>query len=77
MGRRGGERGLEVLIIRSADKMKVFADFMYAGEEINDLETLASMLYCGAFERSYDSHIESIMEPFASQNQKEILTMWV
>ena len=44
---------------------------------INDLGTALSMLSCGALEWSNNPYIESIMEACASQNQKEILAMWV
>ena len=46
-------------------------------EKINNLETAGSVLSCGAFERSNNPYIESIVEPCVSKNQKEILTMWV
>ena len=32
---------------------------------------------CGSLERSINPYIESIAEPFVSQNQKEVLVMWV
>ena len=41
------------------------------------LQTVASMVSSGAFERSDNSYKESIVEPCASKNQKEILAMWV
>ena len=44
---------------------------------MNDLETVISMLSCRALEISYNPNIERIMEPCISQNQKEILSMWV
>ena len=43
----------------------------------NDLEVVVSMLSCGGLERRSNPHIESIIEPFISQNQKKILAMWV
>lgn len=43
----------------------------------NELEIVVSMLSCGGLERNNNPYIESIMEPFISQNQKEILSMWV
>ena len=42
----------------------IFAVLMYTEEEINDLETVVSMLFCGALERSNNLYIESIVEPF-------------
>ena len=44
---------------------------------INSLGTALSMLSCGALEWSNNPYIQSIMEACASQNQKEILAMWV
>ena len=44
---------------------------------MNDLETVVSMPSCGARERSINPYIEPIVEPFLSQNQKEVLVMWV
>ena len=35
------------------------------------------MLFYDAFERSSNPHIASIVEPCVSQNQKQILAMWV
>ena len=35
------------------------------------------MLSYGALERSNNPHIEAILEPCVSQNQKQILIMWV
>ena len=35
------------------------------------------MLFYGALERSNNPHIESIVKPCVSQNQKQILAMWV
>ena len=39
-------------------------------EKINILETVVSMLSCGALERSSNAYIESIAEPCVSKNQK-------
>ena len=39
-------------------------------------KTVVSMLSCGALERSKNSHIESIVEPCFSKNQKGIFAMW-
>ena len=50
---------------------------MYTEEEINKLETVASMLSCGALERSSNSCRESIVESCVSKNQKEILAVLV
>ena len=46
-------------------------------KKINDLQTVVSMVSSGVFERSDNSYKESIVEPCASKNQKEILAMWV
>ena len=35
-----------------------FAILIYTKEEINDLETVVSMLSCGALERSSNTYIE-------------------
>ena len=43
---------------------------MYIEEKINNLETVASVLSCGALERSNNPYIESIVEPCVSKNQK-------
>ena len=55
----------------------IFAALKYTEEEINDSETVVSMLPCGALQRSNNLYIESIVEPCVSKNQKEILTMRV
>ena len=34
------------------------------------------MLSCGGLERSNNSYIESIVEPYVSKNQKGIFAMW-
>ena len=39
----------------------IFAVLIYREEEINDLEAIASMLSCGALQRSNNSYIEWIM----------------
>ena len=48
---------------------------IYTEEEISSLETVISLLSCGALERSNNLHIESIVEPCISTNQKDILPM--
>ena len=35
------------------------------------------MLSCGALEKSNNPHIEPVVEPCVSENQKEIFAMWV
>ena len=40
-------------------------------------KTVASMLSCGAPERSKNSYIEPTVKPCVSKNQKEIFSMWV
>ena len=37
---------------------------------MNDLETVVSMLACGALERNNNLYIKSIMEPCVSKNRK-------
>ena len=54
-----------------------FVVLMYTEEEANNLQTVVSMLSCGALEKSNNPYIESIVETYVSQNQKEILVIWV
>lgn len=51
-----------------------FAVLIYTEKEKN-LETIVPMPSSSAFERSNSPDIESIMEPFASKNQKQIPRM--
>ena len=44
-------------------KKDIFAVLIYAEEETEDLETVVSMPFCGALQRSNNPYIESIMEP--------------
>ena len=53
-----------------------FSSFMHSKKN-KRLQTVASMVSSGAFERSDNSYKESIVEPCASKNQKEILAVWV
>ena len=48
---------------------------MYTEEETNNLQTVVSMLSCGALEKSNNPYTESIVEACVSQNQKEILVI--
>ena len=41
------------------------------------METVASVLSYGALEESDNPHIESIVELCVSENQKQILAIWV
>ena len=41
------------------------------------METVVSMLSYGALERSSNPDIESIVESCVSQNQEQMLAMWV
>ena len=43
---------------------------------MNHLETIVSMLFCGALERSNNPYKESIVASCVSQNQEKILAMW-
>ena len=52
-----------------------FVVLMYTEEEANNLQTVVSMLSCGALEKSNNPYIESIVETYVSQNQKEILVI--
>ena len=55
----------------------IFAVLLYTEEEISDLQSIASMLLCRAFERSNNPYLEPIMEPGVSKDQKEFLSMCV
>ena len=55
----------------------VFAVLIHTAEEINDLETVVSMPFCGALERSNNPYIKLIVELCVSKNQEEILVMWI
>ena len=55
----------------------LFFQFLYYRRRNNQLKTVASMLCCGALEKSNNPNIESIVEPCVSRNQKEIFAMWV
>ena len=52
-----------------------FAVLMYTEEETNNLQTVVSMLSCRALAKSNNPYIESIVETYVSQNQKEILVI--
>ena len=52
-----------------------FAVLMYTEEETNNLQTVVSMLSGGALDKSNNPYIESIVETYVSQNQKEILVI--
>ena len=55
----------------------IFEALLYTEEEISDLQSIVSMLLCCAFERSNNLYLEAIVEPDASKDQKEILSMCV
>ena len=55
-----------------------FLQFLYYRRRNKGLrETVESMLSCSALERSYNLHIESIVKPCVSKNQKGTFAMWV
>ena len=55
----------------------IFAVLLYTEEEISDLQSIVSVLFCRAFERSNHPYLEAIVEPGACKDQKEILSMCV
>ena len=73
------------MLLRGADKVKllfrglseiclscwlIFAVYIFTEEEINNLETVVSMLSCGALEKSNNGYIESLVEPCVPKNQE-------
>ena len=55
----------------------LFLQFLHYQRTNNQLKTVASVLSCGALERSNNPYIESIVELCVSNNQKKIFAMWV
>ena len=53
----------------------LFSQFLYYRRRNNRLKTVASMLSCGALERSNNPYKESILEPCVSKNQKDIFAI--
>ena len=56
----------------------LFLQFLYYGRKNKQLTgSVVSMLSCGTLERSSNSYVELIVEPYVSKNHKRIFAMWV